>query len=247
MLIGIGPAVIQCAWSSHRNWLSVESSDSSDESESGSVGLLLLRRFVSYHFRRQRRSCKRITDTSPFSSGGSVLLGLPLWQYACARYNSEVKVFQDSQLDVALIQLGVPQVVDRVFQLAYSILCTSACLPGCRLDVGVEVEVSFRRSGGQNEDQRSFPSLRRDGRMEEEVDELVARMDSMELVMARFQLMTPHVFNGDESSEDADSWLQHIMGLFNRVQNDDELKLTKMKGLNEFVASCIALPRKYEE
>ncbi|KZV28106.1 hypothetical protein F511_17257 [Dorcoceras hygrometricum] len=41
---------------------------SSDESESGSVGLLLLRRFVSYPFRRQRRSWKRITETSPFSS-----------------------------------------------------------------------------------------------------------------------------------------------------------------------------------
>ncbi|KZV31463.1 hypothetical protein F511_36416 [Dorcoceras hygrometricum] len=68
MLIGIGPVVIRCSWSSHWNWLSVDFSNSSDESESGSVGLLLLRRFVSYPFRRQRRSCKRITETSPFSS-----------------------------------------------------------------------------------------------------------------------------------------------------------------------------------
>ncbi|KZV23700.1 hypothetical protein F511_08674 [Dorcoceras hygrometricum] len=68
MLIGIGPAVSRCAWSSHRNWLSVESNDSSDESESGSVGLLSLRRFVSYPFRMQRRSWKRIAETSPFSS-----------------------------------------------------------------------------------------------------------------------------------------------------------------------------------
>ncbi|KZV26569.1 splicing factor 3B subunit 1 [Dorcoceras hygrometricum] len=41
-------------------------SNSSDESESGSVGLLLLRRFVSYPFIRQRRSWKRISETSPF-------------------------------------------------------------------------------------------------------------------------------------------------------------------------------------
>ncbi|KZV47848.1 protein ABERRANT POLLEN TRANSMISSION 1 [Dorcoceras hygrometricum] len=39
--------------------------DISDESESGSVGLLLLRRFVSYPFRRQRSSWKRIAETSP--------------------------------------------------------------------------------------------------------------------------------------------------------------------------------------
>ncbi|KZV18750.1 hypothetical protein F511_28303 [Dorcoceras hygrometricum] len=81
-------------------------------------------------------------------------------------------------------------------------------------------------SEGQNEDRRSFPSRERDRQGEEEVDELAARMDSMELVMARFQCMSPQVFNGDESSEDADSWLQHIMGLFNRVQYDDELKLS---------------------
>ncbi|KZV22680.1 hypothetical protein F511_42197 [Dorcoceras hygrometricum] len=46
----------------------IKTSDSSDESESGSVGLLLLRHFVSYPFRRQRRSWKRIAETSPFSS-----------------------------------------------------------------------------------------------------------------------------------------------------------------------------------
>ncbi|KZV58497.1 hypothetical protein F511_11957 [Dorcoceras hygrometricum] len=41
---------------------------SSDESESGSVGLLLLRRFVSYPFRRLWRSWKRIAKTSRFFS-----------------------------------------------------------------------------------------------------------------------------------------------------------------------------------
>ncbi|KZV40048.1 hypothetical protein F511_06426 [Dorcoceras hygrometricum] len=41
-----------------------------------------------------------------------------------------VQVFQDSQLGVTLIQLVVPQAVDRVSRLAYSILCTSAVSRG---------------------------------------------------------------------------------------------------------------------
>ncbi|KZV33325.1 hypothetical protein F511_41497 [Dorcoceras hygrometricum] len=157
----------------------------SDESESGSVGLLLLRRFVSYPFRRKRRSWKRIAETSPFSSllasypsfcgGRSTLLGLSLWQTACAKYNSEVK------------------------------------MPPRRRGRG---RGQFQdKSGGQSENQGSFPFRERDRQGEEEVDELAACMDSMELVMARFQRMSPQVFNGDESSEDADSWLQHITGL----------------------------------
>ncbi|KZV29681.1 hypothetical protein F511_08392 [Dorcoceras hygrometricum] len=38
--------------------------------------------------------------------------------------------------------------------------------------------------------------------------------------------MSPQIFNGDESSEDADTWLQHITGLFDRVQYDDVLRLS---------------------
>ncbi|KZV37429.1 hypothetical protein F511_12447 [Dorcoceras hygrometricum] len=44
--------------------------------------------------------------------------------------------------------------------------------------------------------------------------------------MARFQRISPQIFNGDESSEDADSWLRHITGLFDRVQYDDVLRLS---------------------
>ncbi|KZV50252.1 hypothetical protein F511_20863 [Dorcoceras hygrometricum] len=33
------------------------------------------------------------------------------------------------------------------------------------------------------------------------------------------------MFNGDESSSDAESWLQHITGLFDRVRYDDEHRL----------------------
>ncbi|KZV18950.1 hypothetical protein F511_03466 [Dorcoceras hygrometricum] len=82
-------------------------------------------------------------------------------------------------------------------------------------------------SEGQTEgDQRSFPRRGRDRQAEDEVDELAARVNDMELVMARFQRMNPQVFNGDESSADAYSWLQHVTGLFNRVQYDDDLKLS---------------------
>ncbi|KZV28247.1 hypothetical protein F511_02117 [Dorcoceras hygrometricum] len=37
--------------------------------------------------------------------------------------------------------------------------------------------------------------------------------------------MNPPVFNGDESSEDADSWLHNVIHLFDRAQYDDELRL----------------------
>ncbi|KZT75456.1 hypothetical protein F511_47519 [Dorcoceras hygrometricum] len=38
--------------------------------------------------------------------------------------------------------------------------------------------------------------------------------------------MNPPVFNGDDSSEDPDSWLRNIIGLFDRVQYDDGLRLS---------------------
>ncbi|KZV19825.1 hypothetical protein F511_35056 [Dorcoceras hygrometricum] len=70
-------------------------------------------------------------------------------------------------------------------------------------------------SEGQNEEvQRIVPHRGRDRQVEIEVDELAARVDDMELVMARFQRMNPQTFNDDEPSSDAESWLQHITGLF---------------------------------
>ncbi|KZV49725.1 hypothetical protein F511_23343 [Dorcoceras hygrometricum] len=47
----------------------------------------------------------------------------------------------------------------------------------------------------------------------------------MDVVIARFQRMKPSVFNGDESSEDSDSWLHNVIHLFDRAQYDDELRL----------------------
>ncbi|KZV43256.1 hypothetical protein F511_09842 [Dorcoceras hygrometricum] len=64
-------------------------------------------------------------------------------------------------------------------------------------------------SEGQNEEvQRSVPRRGCDRQVEIEVDELAARVDDMELVMARFQRMNTQMFNGDESSFDTESWLQ---------------------------------------
>ncbi|KZV34162.1 hypothetical protein F511_40390 [Dorcoceras hygrometricum] len=73
-------------------------------------------------------------------------------------------------------------------------------------------------SEGQNEEgERSLPVRRRLGQVYDEVDVLAARVDEMELIMARFQRMNPQTFDGDESSSDAESWLQHITGLFDRL------------------------------
>ncbi|KZV36651.1 hypothetical protein F511_39873 [Dorcoceras hygrometricum] len=61
---------------------------------------------------------------------------------------------------------------------------------------------------------------------EEEVGDLPPPMERMDVVIARFQRMNPPVFNGDESSEDADSWLRNVIFLFDRCQYDDELRLS---------------------
>ncbi|KZV48836.1 hypothetical protein F511_15485 [Dorcoceras hygrometricum] len=84
----------------------------------------------------------------------------------------------------------------------------------------------FQESEGQNEDWRSIPLRGRGRRVEDEVDDLTTRVESMEIVMARFQRMSPQIFNGDESSEDVDSWLRYLTGLFDRVQYDDMLRLS---------------------
>ncbi|KZV35647.1 hypothetical protein F511_24030 [Dorcoceras hygrometricum] len=82
----------------------------------------------------------------------------------------------------------------------------------------------FEESTGQNEDRRSARSHTRVSNKEE--DEIAAPpTERMDVVIARFQRMNPPAFNGDESSEDANSWLFNIIGLFDRVQYDDDLRL----------------------
>ncbi|KZT76207.1 mediator of RNA polymerase II transcription subunit 17-like [Dorcoceras hygrometricum] len=59
-----------------------------------------------------------------------------------------------------------------------------------------------QESEGQNDDdQRSITSRRRTRQVEDEVYELAAPVDDMELVMVRFQRMNPQTFNGDEPSD----------------------------------------------
>ncbi|KZV25156.1 hypothetical protein F511_10417 [Dorcoceras hygrometricum] len=72
------------------------------------------------------------------------------------------------------------------------------------------VELILVDRGQNNEVLRSIPLRRRASQVEVEVDELVASVDDMELVMARFQPMNPQSFNGDDPSSDAESWLLHI-------------------------------------
>ncbi|KZV38790.1 hypothetical protein F511_26774 [Dorcoceras hygrometricum] len=84
----------------------------------------------------------------------------------------------------------------------------------------------FEESAGYNEDQRSARSSSRVGHDEEEFEVAAPPVERMDVVIARFQRMNPPVFNGDESSEDADSWLRNIIGLFDRVQYDDGLWLS---------------------
>ncbi|KZV27729.1 hypothetical protein F511_03967 [Dorcoceras hygrometricum] len=112
------------------------------------------------------------------------------------------EVFQDLQLVEVLIQLVVPQEVVRVSQLCIVFICTGITaggmsrMPPRRRGRG---RGQFQESEGQNEDRRSVPLHGRGRNVEDEVDDLTARVDSMEIVMARFQRMSPQVFNSDES------------------------------------------------
>ncbi|KZV34333.1 hypothetical protein F511_37583 [Dorcoceras hygrometricum] len=83
----------------------------------------------------------------------------------------------------------------------------------------------FQESGGQNEDQYSAPSHTRESSGEEEAVAPPAPVERMDVVIARFQRMSPPIFNGDESSEDADSWLHNVILLFDRAQYDNDLRL----------------------
>ncbi|KZV16780.1 hypothetical protein F511_15416 [Dorcoceras hygrometricum] len=60
----------------------------------------------------------------------------------------------------------------------------------------------FQESGGQNKDQYSAPSHTRESSEEGEAEAPPAPVDRMDVVIARFQRMSPPIFNGDESSEE---------------------------------------------
>ncbi|KZV56825.1 putative leucine-rich repeat receptor-like protein kinase [Dorcoceras hygrometricum] len=58
--------------------------------------------------------------------------------------------------------------------------------------------------------------------------------------------MNPPVFNGEESSEDADSWLRNIIGHFDRVQYDYDLVVAPGTSCEEFVASGCPTESRFE-
>ncbi|KZV36006.1 hypothetical protein F511_14523 [Dorcoceras hygrometricum] len=65
--------------------------------------------------------------------------------------------------------------------------------------------------------QPSIPRRRRDRQVEDEVDLLESHVDELEMVLARFQQMNPQRFLGAEGGDVAENWLEHLEGIFDRV------------------------------
>ncbi|KZV52691.1 hypothetical protein F511_22464 [Dorcoceras hygrometricum] len=74
--------------------------------------------------------------------------------------------------------------------------------------------------------QTSVPVCRHVRQVDDEVDLLASRVDEMEFILVRFERMNPQTFMGAETSADAETWLEHIEGLFDRVHYDDACKLS---------------------
>ncbi|KZV15673.1 hypothetical protein F511_32301 [Dorcoceras hygrometricum] len=106
----------------------------------------------------------------------------------------------DSQLVVDMAQLVLPREMP----------------PRCR--GRARGQIPIESEGHNDEMERSVPLRRRSIQDEDEIDEMAAHVEEMELVMASFQQMNPQTFNGDEPSSNAESWLQHITGPFDRPQ-----------------------------
>ncbi|KZV24743.1 hypothetical protein F511_34189 [Dorcoceras hygrometricum] len=119
-----------------------------------------------------------------------LLMHLVFWVWC-----KDERVSQILQLVVVLTQLVVPQEVDRVSQLCILSICTGITTGGMSRCLRREMPPRCRgrgrgqfqdESGGQNEDQRSFPSRGRGRRVEDEVDDLTTRVESMEIVLVGF-------------------------------------------------------------
>ncbi|KZV53436.1 hypothetical protein F511_06983 [Dorcoceras hygrometricum] len=108
----------------------------------------------------------------------------------CGNCSSEVKVMQASQLFVEMAQLMVPPEVDRV----------SSYMPPRRRGRATRKIPSESEAQNDEDIQRSIPARRRARQVDDEVDVLAARVNEMELIMARFQRMNPQTFDGDEST-----------------------------------------------
>ncbi|KZV41730.1 ferrochelatase-2, chloroplastic-like [Dorcoceras hygrometricum] len=188
-------------------------SEDSDLSKSGSAGLLLLRHFVVYLFRRLAFSWKKITKEA-------ALCSLLAFEQICFCHSVDWISVVEKFLEILwLPAFGCSLVLILAF--AFYLMPLNAVIMVSPLVMElIQLMLPRRRdrgrgqiteeSEGQNDEvQRSIPLRRRASQVEVEVDELAARVDDMELVMARFQRMNPQKFNGDEPSSDPESWLQH--------------------------------------
>ncbi|KZV54280.1 hypothetical protein F511_24336 [Dorcoceras hygrometricum] len=170
--------------------------DSSDESKSGSVGLLLLRHFIwiflSDVLEAGEGSAGGVCNSQllfsvlrPFSSS---LCCLSRWWIYVARtlfvviVAQGIEVSQVSLLVVALTQLEVPQEVDRVSQLAYRIY-----MPPRRRDRDSR-QIPEESEGQTEGDQRSFP---RRGRGRHAEDEIGNRRSEKQLAGRRLARRRP--------------------------------------------------------
>ncbi|XP_073314766.1 uncharacterized protein [Primulina huaijiensis] len=73
---------------------------------------------------------------------------------------------------------------------------------------------------------RGRPAAEVAARADAEVEQLVHRVDEMELAVARFQNMHPAKFFGNKGSDRAEGWLKHMEFLFNTVHYDSDRRLT---------------------
>ncbi|KZV58466.1 hypothetical protein F511_25718 [Dorcoceras hygrometricum] len=134
----------------------------------------------------------------------------------------------DSVCDLCwMCNLGERDLVFQVTQLAVEVsqLVMPPEMPPRRRG-RARRQISIESEGQNEEVERSILIRRHARQVDDEVDLLAARVDEMELIMVRFQLMNPQTFNGGESSSNEDSWLQHITRLFDRVRYDDERRLS---------------------
>ncbi|KZV23000.1 putative leucine-rich repeat receptor-like protein kinase [Dorcoceras hygrometricum] len=79
---------------------------------------------------------------------------------------------------------------------------------------------------GEDVAQLSVPLRHRDRQTEVELENRTLQIDDMELVLARFQRMNPPTFTGFEGGFVSKGWVEHMEGLFDRVQYDEERRLS---------------------
>ncbi|KZV21158.1 hypothetical protein F511_31638 [Dorcoceras hygrometricum] len=74
--------------------------------------------------------------------------------------------------------------------------------------------------------QSRFPVCSRERQTETEVEQLTHRVDDLGLALANFQWMDPPTFHGVEGGRTAEGWLEHMVGLFDRMQFEDKMRIS---------------------